>query len=448
MRAFTLFPAQTLGVIVCDFALGTLVYAGCLYILLPDKAPLYYSDWHGWMRIALAVFSIIIGLYFNELYRNVRIASRVALILQLSHVLGMSLVIQTLLAYVNSNVGMPRRVVLLATIAGFPAFFFWRLLYSSFLWKLFGQQTIVLVGNGALAQDLGRKIAEKPQRGIRLAGYVGDPVPEADLHATFLGPYEDLPSIVSDLKPDRVVVACSDRRGGGMPVEQLIAVRRKGIPIEEGSRVYELLCRRVCSAEFLPAQFIFDRTLVHRPGSLALQAIYINLLGLAGIVLLMPVLILIALLVKIFVGGTVLDPVPCVGYRGIPFDLQRFRVKRALRGENRFVVNRFGRFLRKSRLETLPLLFNLMRGEMALVGPRPTPTAVAEEMAERIPFYEHRYSLKPGLTGWSQINADSPNEPPDALVDLEYDLYYLKNISLSLDAYILLYRLRRLLTFA
>ncbi len=397
-------------------------------------------------RWLLAVF--VFGLYFNELYRAVRITSRVALSLQLSHVFGLSLVMQTLLAYINSNLGMPRRVVLLATLVGFPAFFLWRMLYSGFLWKLFGQQNIVIVGSGSLAQELTRKIIEKPDRGFRLAGYVGDPVSEELLNASYLGPSEQLKTIVAELKPDRVVVACSDRRGGGMPVEELLALRRRGVSIEEGSRLYEILCTRICSSEFLPAQFIFDRTLVHRPGSLALQSIYINILALVGIILLMPILIVLGILVKISTGGPILDPITCIGYRGIPFSLRRFRVKKAVPGSSRTELTKLGRFLRKTHLDLLPALVNLLRGEMALVGPRPNRMEVSEELANRIPFYEHRYTVKPGLTGWSQINMDSERETSDALIALEYDLYYLKNISLSLDAYILLHRVRRMLTLA
>lgn len=445
MRAFSLFPAQIFVVLFCDLLLAAGLYAGGIYLLTPDPLLAYLSDTDGIARVLLAVFSIIGGIYFNELYTAVRVRSRIALLLQLCHVFGLSLIIQTILAYLSPQFALPRRVVLLATVVGLPAFFLWRLAYSHFLWNLFGQQRVLLVGSGPLAQTLARLIVDNPDRGIHLAGYVGDPVPSAEMEgADYLGPFDQLSAIASEWKPDRVVVACSDRRDGGMPIEELLLIRHRGVPIEEGSRLYEVLCNRICSSEFRPSQFIFDQTLVHRPGSLALQSIYINLMALCGIALLSPFLLALSLLVKISTGGSVFQPVLCMGYRQIPFSLLRFRVGK-VSNSNRVVLTGLGRFLRRTHLEFLPALFNLLRGEMAIVGPRPNRVEVAEELAGRIPFYEQRYSLRPGLTGWSQINMDE-GEPADALVSLEYDLYYLKNMSLALDAYVLLHRLRRMLT--
>ncbi len=446
MRSFSLLPANTVVVLICDTLLCTGIYLGCLYLLLPFPVVPYLVNANGWMRLLLGVLSVLGGLYFNELYTALRVPSRVALVLQLSHVFGVSLVAQTILAYLNENLALPRRVLLAGTVLGLPAFFFWRVLYSGVLWKLFGQQTVLLVGSGGLAQELTRRVREKPERGIGLVGYVGDPEPETKMQANYLGPFDQLPSIVNELKPDRVVVACSDRRDGGLPIEQLLTLRRRAIPIEEGASLYEMLCRRICSSEFRPSQFIFDQTLVHRPGSLALQSVYINLLALCGIVLMLPVMLVLAMLVRISTGGPILSTVTCTGYRRIPFTLKRFRVTKKEAGANRLVFTGLGKFLRRSHLDLLPALFNLLRGEMALVGPRPHCQEMEEELSSRIPFYEQRYALRPGLTGWSQINMDEDRSPADALIALEYDLYYLKNMSLSLDAYILLHRLRQMLT--
>jgi lipopolysaccharide/colanic/teichoic acid biosynthesis glycosyltransferase len=448
MRIFSVFPAQTWVLFICDLLLSSGIYIGCLFLLVDSPASAYVTTSQGWLRILLAVASILVGIYFNELYVHQRVASRVALVLQLSHVFGLSLVLQTVLAYVFPAVGLPRRVVLLATLAGFPVLFLWRVGYSSFLWKLIGLQSVVLVGNGSLARAIAIGILERPDRGIRLVGYVGNPVSEDLIPGTYLGPSEQLPSIVEECRPDRVVVACSDQLSGDLPIEELLTLRRAGTTIEDGSRVYEFIHSRICSSEFRPEQYIFDQTLVHRPGSLALQSIYINLMALAGIVLLMPLMVILAVLVKISTRGPILDPLACSGYRGIPFLMLRFRVIRTVRGTDRVFLTRLGRFLRRTHLEELPALLNLLRGEMALVGPRPDRVEYARVLDDLIPFYAQRNALKPGLTGWSQINLDPKDYPPDAVTSLEYDLYYLKNISLPLDAYVLLHQLRQILSFA
>lgn len=422
------------------------VYAAALFLLWPVPLPEYLVASGDWLRLALAIFSVVLGLYFNDLYASVRVASRVALVLQLSQSLGVSLVLQTLLAYFGPELGLPRRIVLVGTFVAFPAMFFWRLAYSGFLWKLFGQQNVLLVGNDALARDLAIATRERPERGFRVIGYVGEPVAAEALPAGYLGSFEDLSSIVSSLKPDRVVVTCSDRRGG-LPVEELLTLRERGVLIEEGARLYEILRTRICATEFRPTQYIFDQTLVHRPASLALQSIYINLLALAGLILLSPLILVLAIAVRISTKSTAFDPVVCLGYRTIPFTLRRFRTSKVADGGTRVLTTRLGRFLRRTHLDLLPALLNLWRGEMSLVGPRPFRSEIAEELARQIPFFRQRYAMKPGLTGWGQINMRARSGPPDALTSLEYDLYYLRNMSLSLDAYILLHQLRQALQF-
>ncbi|WP_180539919.1 sugar transferase [Nevskia soli] len=448
MRLLSLMPAQSTAVLIFDFLITGAVFAGSLYMLLGPMAPIYMTDSRGWLQVLLAVFTVLIGLYFNQLYTTLRVASRVALVLQLSHVLGLSLVLQTLCAYMSPDLALPRRTVLLGTFLCFPALLLWRLAYSGFLWKLFGRQNIILVGNDLLAQELVHGVEDRPERGFCLIGYVGEPVPADVIAAAYLGPFEQLPALVAELKPDRVVVACSDRREGGLPLEELLTLRDRGVLIEEGARMYEVLCSRICSSEFRPAHYIFDQTMVHRPGSLALQSIYLNVMALVGMVVLIPLLLVLAIAVKISTHGGVLDSTPCVGYRGIPFQMHRFRTTRVDAGSGRVVTTRIGRMLRRTHLELLPALLNLSRGEMSLVGPRPCRPEISHELERHIPFFQQRYTLKPGLTGWGQINMSERDHPADALRSLEYDLYYLKHMSLSLDAYILLHQLRQMLSFA
>lgn len=446
MRALKLIPTQTLAVLAIDFLLVAAIYSALGSFVSGVGGSEYLVDLGGWLPVVLATGSVLFGIYFNELYADLNVGSRVALVLQLSNSFGVSLVIQTLIAYVDSDIAVPRRVMLFGTILSFPTILLWRIFYSGVLWRLVGRQAVLIVGSGSLAQDIAKQIVRRPERGFQVVGYSGFAVSEEKMVAAYLGPFDELETLTKEWKPDRLVVACSDRRDGGMPVDELLKIRRRGLHIEEGSVFYELLTGRVCGSEFRPAEFIFDQTLIHRPGSLALQSIYMNLLALAGIILLSPILFVLAILVKISTGGPVFDPVPSIGYRGIPFTRQRFRTTRISAGGDSLAPTKIGNLLRRSRMELLPALINLMRGEMALVGPRPVRPEVSAELTARIPFYEQRFALKPGVTGWSQINIDPTDTSADALTALEFDLYYLKHISLSLDAFILLHRVRQLLT--
>jgi len=176
---------------------------------------------------------------------------------------------------------------------------------------------------------------------------------------------------------------------------------------------------------------IFGDTLEPSPAWLNLQPAYSLVLAAIAFVLLLPLLLLIALLVKITSRGPVLLRERRAGFSGASFDLYRFRC-----------ASPIGRLLRRLRLDGLPQLVNVLRGEMSLVGPRPVPPEFAARLAELIPFYNQRHLVRPGLTGWAQVNAGALGFGPDALAVLEYDLHYIRNLSPAFDLLILLSAVR------
>jgi lipopolysaccharide/colanic/teichoic acid biosynthesis glycosyltransferase len=185
---------------------------------------------------------------------------------------------------------------------------------------------------------------------------------------------------------------------------------------------------------------------------MALQSIYSNLLALSAIIVTAPLMILIAVAVKVSSRGPVLEQDTRLGQHGIPFNLNRFRCHRVAEGSSAESIEErlttVGKWLRKLHLANLPRLFNLLRGEITLVGPRPERPEFAGELSQYFAFYRQRHSVKPGMTGWSQINTASVGRRVNSLIQLEYDLYYTKHISLALDAYILLNGVRKILPFA
>jgi lipopolysaccharide/colanic/teichoic acid biosynthesis glycosyltransferase len=222
--------------------------------------------------------------------------------------------------------------------------------------------------------------------------------------------------------------------------------------VEEAATTYESVCGRVSSRELSPSQILFRNELASRPGSMALQSIYVNLAGITGFVLALPALILTAFAVKLTSRGPIFEPDVRVGQHGIPFSLNKFRCHRVAGDrpsaslEERLTP--VGRWLEKLRLVNLPRVINLVRGEITLVGPRPERPEFVDELSKYFAYYRQRHSVKPGLTGWSQINTPLAGQGVDTLTQLEYDLYYTKHISLALDAYILLHGIRQALPFA
>jgi exopolysaccharide biosynthesis polyprenyl glycosylphosphotransferase len=256
---------------------------------------------------------------------------------------------------------------------------------------------------------------------------------------------KEFPHVVKSMKPDRVVVALSERRGR-MPTADLLRLRLSGVFIQEVAELYELAFDRVCLPELRPSQLIFAKQPGPRRGLVVLQSFYSLVIAAVSLVLSLPLTIVVACLVKLTSPGPILYRQVRVGRNGIPFTLYKFRSMYvdaearsgaiwAIRDDPR--ITPVGRWLRLFRLDEIPQLVNVLRGEMAFVGPRPERPEFVETLIEQIPFYRQRFAIKPGITGWAQINHKYGDTIEDAITKLEYDLYYVKNISPALDFYVM-----------
>jgi exopolysaccharide biosynthesis polyprenyl glycosylphosphotransferase len=243
-------------------------------------------------------------------------------------------------------------------------------------------------------------------------------------------------------------------RRQNLPVDRLLELRFSGIHIEEAAITYEAVFHRVSTRDLRPSQLIFSTELGPRPGAIQLQSVYSFLIGVIGVVVTLPIMLVVALLVKLSSPGPVLFRQKRVGLDGVPFTLYKFRSMRqdaeagtgaiwASKDDPR--VTPLGRWLRKLRLDELPQLFNVLRGEMVLVGPRPERPEFVAVLQEKIPYYRQRHCVKPGITGWAQINHKYGDTIEDTLVKLEYDLYYIKNLAVSLDAFIVFHTVKTML---
>jgi len=226
-------------------------------------------------------------------------------------------------------------------------------------------------------------------------------------------------------------------RPQGLPVERLLELRLAGLHIEEASDTYEIVFGRVSTRDLPPSQLIFSDDMSPRTTNLTLQSVYSILLASIALVVALPVMAIVALIVKFISPGPVIYRQQCAGLNGALFSVFKFRSMKA-----NTQITTAGRWLRKLRLDELPELFNVLRGEMAIVGPRPERPEFATVLEEKIPYYRQRLSVKPGITGWAQINESENGTIEDTLAKLEYDRYYIKNLSISLDAYIIFHTLK------
>ena len=425
------------------------------YLIFPADPADYLLYEGGLQSISLVIISILVGLYLHDLYSDIVLKSRIILLQQLCLVMGIAFLVQGLVSYLVPSMRIPLRVMALGGFLSMMGIFFWRIVFSSFVVSVVGRDVLLLVGDSPVLVAIARYLADHPEKGISVTGYVGD-LPEPEAQATghkVLGPIAALREIVAATRPSHIVVGMSERRSC-MPVNELLELRFGGNIVEEAASTYERICGRVCVKELRPSHLIYSGELGPRRQTILIQNISNALLAGIGAIVTAPLMLIVALAVRFSSPGPALYRQTRVGMDGISFTLYKFRSMRpdaeaksgavwASRDDPR--ITPVGRVIRKFRLDELPQLFNVLRGEMSIVGPRPERPEFVQILSSRIPFYRQRHCVRPGITGWAQINYKYGDTLEDTIEKLEYDLFYIKNMSFSLDTYIIFHTLKTML---
>ena len=266
------------------------------------------------------------------------------------------------------------------------------------------------------------------------------------MNARVIGSYEQLLEIVRRERIDQIVIAMPDRRGK-LPVEALLTCKMQGVHVEDGTTFYEKISGKIMLENLRPSWMIFSEGFSISPLLRLLKRLGDILLAGLGLVVAAPLLPVIAMLIKIESRGPAFFTQERVGQNGQLFVLIKFRSMSVDAEEasgpvyadaNDSRITGVGRWLRCTRLDELPQLLNVLKGEMSFVGPRPERPFFVQQYTKEIPYYAQRLSVKPGITGWAQINYPYGATPEDAVEKLRLDLYYIKNMSLLLDLFIVL----------
>lgn len=307
---------------------------------------------------------------------------------------------------------------------------------------------VLVLGTGSRVMKLEENAQRNPNH--QVVGYIAlQParhyIPEPKILQ--MAPDQSLLSIVEKHEIDQIVVAVRDRRGGGFPVQQLLECRMKGIKVIELPTFFEREYRQVLLDSLNPSWMVLGDGFLQ--GKIANIAKRLFDLAVSGVLLLLtlPVMLVAALCIYLESGGPVFFRQERVGLGGRNFTLYKFRSMRvdaesggkpqwAKANDDR--TTRVGRFIRKVRIDELPQVINVFKGEMSFVGPRPERPFFVDQLVTQIPFYALRHSAKPGITGWAQVRYPYGASIDDAIEKLQYDLYYVKNHSLFLDIMILL----------
>jgi len=268
---------------------------------------------------------------------------------------------------------------------------------------------------------------------------------EQECKASIIGNYARIASIVKEGNVDRIVVALDERRGK-FPVDQLLFCRLKGIPVDDGLDFTERLAGKLSVENLHPSALIFSNGFKRSAALKRVKRWVDILLSIIGLTFTFPVSLIVAIAIKLDSEGPVFYQQERVGEDGEVFRLLKFRSMRVNAEENGPVwaeakdsrITRVGKAIRKLRLDEIPQMINVLKGEMSFVGPRPERFFFTEQLRRVIPFYSQRHSIKPGITGWAQISYSYGSTKEDSLEKLKYDLYYVKHMSLLFDLMIIL----------
>ena len=404
----------------------------------------------GWLKLLMVTLVIQLAFYLFDLYdlRATRSYRRVAMNLAIALCVATALL--SILFYAVPMLQLGRGIFLAEMafiVALIPG---WRILVS---WsaghpQLGVRERVVILGSGEQAIEIARATLERRNAGFSIVGFV-DNRPElvgrSLINPSVIGLTNDIASIVEQYEVDRIVVAVEDRRGK-FPTEELLNLTLSGrVAVEECARYYERLTGKIASEMIRPSWLIFSRGSRYSDVAHHIRRLLNAGLAAAGFVLSLPIMLLTALAVKLDSRGPLFYTQERVGNNGRTFKIIKFRSMRvgaeeasgpvwAEQGDPR--ITRVGNIIRKLRLDELPQFVNVIRGDMNFVGPRPERPVFVEQLSQIIPYYSQRHLVKPGLTGWAQVKYPYGASVEDAIEKLRYDLYYIKNQSLLLDAII------------
>jgi sugar transferase (PEP-CTERM system associated) len=355
------------------------------------------------------------------------------------------------IGYLSPSFLLGRRVFVVGLIILTVALLSWRAAYAWLVRKPYLRERVYVLGSGERARGLIETIRERADVPMEIIGWAGA-LGNGSLSRESLG--EAVEGLRSKGKVDRVIIALSDRRGM-LPVRELLELRLRGVQVEDSISVMEKISGKIAVDELHPSALIFSDGFRLNTGSLLARRCVSVLVSLTGVLLVLPLIPLVILAIKFTSDGPVLFRQERVGRYGKTCTLFKFRTMRqdAEKGtgpvwasDNDPRITPVGKVLRKSRLDEIPQLWNVLKGDMGFVGPRPERPEFVQWLTEAIPYYHLRHMIRPGVTGWAQVQYQYGASLEQSKQKLQYDLYYIKHMSVMLDLVVLFKTVKTVIT--
>ena len=440
------------------FLVDTLLAFCCLIWAYPLRFASLESIDFLWQDNLLTIFIyvavIIFSSYFFELYELRKFLNWKWLLWRCSFVFAASVFLLSVLFYLFPAIQLGRGILVISL-----SIFYVYQLGTRFLIRKFSQAStfatrILIAGAGDLAQKISVVVPvdHNVHSYVRFVSCTKkEPIVDPDL---IVGHISEIKEIIQDYRPQKLIVALTERRGS-LPLKELMQIKLRGVEILEATTYYEQVTGRLLVEDIQPSSFVYTHRFRMTPFLRSYKRLYDLIFSVTGLILTAPMFPVIALLIKLDSPGSVFFKQLRTGENEVEYFIYKFRTMTqdaesstgavwAQKDDPR--VTKLGKFMRKTRLDEIPQLYNVLKGDMSFIGPRPERMAFVERLKETIPFYSTRHFVKPGVTGWAQVCYPYGATDEDALEKLRYDLFYIKNYSIFLDFKIILDTIRVVLT--
>ncbi len=410
-----------------------------------------------WPKVLLISFVTQISMYHNDLYEINAIDNSIDLSYKIIQSIGITSIVLAVLYFLVPDLIIAKWVFFANLVFLFFFLVFWRLAYSFVLRKKMFSEKTMLLGSGELAHNILDEIADKKDLGYNVTSMIArkedNPLASPNKRIKVYYGFNKICDLAESYSVNNLIVAFDEKRGV-FPFDELLACKVRGINILDGESFYERITGKLLVEKINPSWLIFSEGFVKSRISRFSKRLVGLLTSSLLLIIHFPFLLLVAAIIKLESRGPVLFSQERVGEDEKIFMLYKFRSMKAdaeqdtgpvWAEENDPRVTRVGKIIRRLRIDELPQLWNVFKGDMSFVGPRPERQFFVEQLKKNVPYYKERASVKPGITGWAQVKYPYGATEKDALEKLKYDLYYIKNMSIVIDLMVLFHTVKIML---
>ena len=442
IRLFNVYyPVRTLVLLAVETTVVFLSFLLGVLLAFPDDRYIVLNYQYGYVKVLIATGVVLICSHWFDLYDAAQFDAKGEMYFRLFLVPGLFALFLAALSYFYPNALLGNNASLIGLVFLTVGLVGWRAAYSWLVQQPFMQEKVYVLGTGERAQRLVVGLRQRKELGVDVVGWSGN----IDGAVTRESAAAHLMELAHAHQVHRVIVAMPDRRGT-IPVQELLDLRLNGVRIEEATSWLEKISGRIEVDQLYPSWLIFAEGFRFSTSFNLMRRALSTLMSLVLLLVVLPFLPFVILAIKLDSKGPVLYRQKRVGRAGHRFYCYKFRTMRqdaeadtgpTWAGDDDPRITRVGNFLRTSRIDEIPQLWCVFKGDMAFVGPRPERPEFVQWLTQEIPYYGVRHAVRPGITGWAQVRYKYGNTIEDAKEKLQYDLFYIKNASLGLDLLIM-----------